>query len=567
MADLPGVIARGRSEFIDAPGGFAANYAGPAQRTSVGAVAAPGRPVVGASAVASPKASVSVVNRSGFCAFGFGREWFNKVHVVPRAFAFGNIVGTIVDTVDIFSAFIGQDITFSSFVNNVGTGLTITNLPSLPATIGPLSGLTLNIQVTTDGDPQFNTTLDFVFSVGTVQVTVSGSRVIMFPYRPIAPVRETVEFLTEVQESLDGSEKRIQLREHPRRRFEFDLSREEGLERSRVDFLLFDWQSRVFGLPMWHEPVRLTAAASVNDTTLTVDSTAFTDLRSGGLAIVFTGDEAVFDSLQVSSVTATSVTFSSGVQNAYPVGSFVYPVRTAVADGSVRGRRHHVNLGEFQMRFRLTENDGIAGDTSAFSAFNGKVLFDDANFINGTLPEDYRRRIEVFDNETGVLSQDSIWTRNRRGSAKGFITNSRQGVWELRQVLYALKGRQVSFYLPTFYRELIPTADISGASTQITVQNAGYTRFVKNRAPKNLIAVIQTDGTVLTRTVSSSAEVDANTEQLQADVAFPSTIPVADIKRIEFYELVRFDTDRFTIEHQDALGNARLNAPVRVVFE
>lgn len=523
-------------------------------------------PSMGTSAVGSP-VSPSAVNVSGLCAKSIGEDWVDRVHVLPRRIDFGNILGTVNTAIEVFSAFRAQDISFTAFVNNVGAGMQITDLPSLPATITPFAGITMNLETTTEGVPQFNTTLDFVFDVGTFNMPVTGQRVIMFPYRPDMPMRETLGFLTEIFEHTDGSEQRVALRKNPRQKFNMTLSRLEGTERSRIDMLMFDWQARVFGLPMWHEPSELTVATAVNDTTITVDSTANADLRVGGLAIVLQPDEVTFDALQISSFTATTITFNAGVQNIHPVGTQVFPIRTVLANQIFTGERFAQNLSKFQIEFSVIDNDSNLADTSAFNTFGGKVFLDDANFIDTVLRESYQKRLTIFDNDTGVLNQDSPWTVNRRGSSKTFITQSRAALWNVRRLMHALRGRQVSFWIPTFYKEVIPTATLASGAATMTIENVGYNRFVQNRSPKDEFRIVLKNGTLLERTVSSSNEISSTSEQITFDDTWPSTITVDEIERVEILEKVRIDTDNIVISHENTIGQAKISFPVRVVLE
>ncbi len=570
MADFPGFIPPvGGDTFGDLPGGDRDNYANavPSTDSLTGRPLDNDIPCFGTAAAGSP-IKPAAVDRPGFCANSIAEDWVDRIHVIPRRFDFGNILGTINTTVDIFSAFRTQDVSWTSFVNNSGPGFSITNLPTFPDTIGSFSGRTLNIEVTTNGVPQFNTTMDFVFDVGTTMVPITGSRVIMFPYRPEQPMRETLSFLTDVFEHKDGSEQRVALRKNPRQSFNLRYNRELGTERSRLDFLMFDWQSRVFGLPMWHEPMSVTSAITVSDTVVSVDTTDFTDIRVGGLAIVLAPDEVTFDALEISSFTGTSITFNSPLQNAYPVGTQVYPIRTAVADGIIRGSQGPVGLGQLDIRFRVLDNNNDLADTAAFNTFMAKVFLDGANFIDGSqIRETATRRMVQFDNQTGVFSQDSPWTRNKRGTSKTFMTQTREELWQVRQLLHALRGRQVSFWMPTFRKEIVPTELLANGSSTITITNVGYTQFVQNRSPKNEFRVVLKDGTLLQRTVDTSAEVDKDTEQITFTTPWPQEIAIDEIDRIEILEKVRIDSDEIPIVHSEATGKAKITFPTKVVFE
>ena len=421
MANQAGIFLEANVELaIESPGKANGSYALPAIPTVFTLVDTANSLEISTSDSTTTGSPVKqpTINHNGVCLETIGDDWFGRVHIIPRSFDFGNILGTIVNTVDVFSAFLTQTITWTTFVNNAGAGLEITNLPVLPVNIAPLSGIALNLEVTTNGVPQFDTTLDFIFDVGTTLLPVKGSRVVMFPYEPILPVEETLEFKTDVFEFRDGTEKRFSLRKNPRQSFQLEFEREESVERSRIDLLLYNWQSRVFGLPMHHEVMLVSTANVVDALTINVDQTEFRDLRVGGLALIIKDDEITFDALQIASLTSTSITFTSGLQNVYEPGDRVYPIRTAIVQEIIQGSRYPVGMGTFRINFRVLDNDSNLADTSAFNMFNSKVLLDGKNAIGTTMPESYERKMFEFDGGVGLISHDSRWTRNRRQSEK-----------------------------------------------------------------------------------------------------------------------------------------------------
>lgn len=496
-----------------------------------------------------------------------GDVWFNIIHVLPRSITLGNILTTITRQLDIYNAYLYEPHDLEAFINNAGAGTSITDLPALPYTIPPQESLLLTLEVTPDGAPTINTTLDFdTDEPYLLQIPIQGTRIVMFPFEPEAPLTERLLFLTDVLEATDGTEQRISLRKAPRQEFVMKLLREDGPERQKIDFLMFDWQSRVFGLPIWTEPSFLTAAVLAGVTTVNVDDTTLADFRVGGLAIVYESEDK-FDALEVVSVGPTSIGFNTPLLNDYGAGTRVMPLRTCMTSTPAREKKYAVNLAEFEITMRVLDNDVDLSSTSGWPTYNSKVLLSDPNAIEQTLDGSIQRQITVFDGATGKLSQSSTWNRARHGSAKTFITRTRAGLWSVRRLLHALRGRQVSFYLPTFTKDIsLKTLYLSGGSA-LTIFNVGYTRYAKQRTPKLDIRIILKNGTTFTRTITNSAEVDPTTEQLTISSSIAQNIDPNDVLRIEFFEKVRIDNEEITILHQDANGTAKIGFPVKVVLE
>lgn len=496
-----------------------------------------------------------------------GDQWFEIIHVLPRRIDLGNIISVVTVDMEIYNAFKYEGHYLQAFTNNAGPGTSIIDLPGLPYLIPAQRSLPLTLQVTQDGPSVINTTLDFdVDEPYTLSVPITGTRIVVFPFEPEAPLVEKLLFLTDVIEHLDGTEQRIALRLAPRQVFEMLLRREDGPEKQRVDFLLFDWQSRVFGLPIWTEPSFLTAPATSGQTSVSVDDTTLGDFRVGGLAFVFT-DESTFDAVEIASISATVINFVTPLLNDHASGTRVLPMRTAVTSEPAKESKYAKNLVDYQLNMRVVDNDVSLASTSGWPTYSGKVLLSDPNAIEDTLDGSIERRILVFDGDTGVFSQSSTWDRARHGSYKTFIVTSRSALWSVRRLLHALAGQQVSFHLPTFTKDVSLATTYSSGGSALTIYNVGYARYARERTPKSDIRVVLNDGTVYSRTITASAEIDEDTEQITLSSSIPQTIAPGDVDRIEFVEKVRITSDEISIEHADANGTARIGFPVKVVLE
>lgn len=387
----------------------------------------------------------------------------------------------------------------------------------------------------------------------------------LFNYQPEAPLTERLRFLTDIFVSKDGSEQRVNLRVAPRQEFSFILL-VESAARQRIENILFGVQDQPFDIPIWSEPIYLEAAASTSATSISA-TIAFADFRDGGQAIIMS-DENTFDVLDEIDISVPgTISFTTGLTHDYPVGTPVMPLRPALIVGSPKVSRWPVNLTKYEINFALTDNTVDLSDISAFSTLSSKPIVDDANAIQDQLQEGWDRRVQLTDSATGIFSQTSFWDRSRRFSFKTFRAFTRQRAWEVRQFLHWIRGQQKSFWLPTFGKDLTATANIVSGTAILTVVNAGYTDFTIQRTPRNIIRVVKKDGTVYTKTVLSSAEVDEDTETITVTSNWSANVTVADIERIEILEKVRMDSDDVEIIHVDELGQTEVGFPVKAVLE
>lgn len=409
--------------------------------------------------------------------------------------------------------------------------------------------------------------IDFTFDSGDIATLhITGHRAGIIAHEPDGPVSETLSFGTAVVPAMGGREQRSSFRKRPRQGFEveytFDVDKQE---RRRWSAQMLTSQSKTLALPLIHEGVRTTAAASIGAATISVVTTASIDFRIGGHLIIFS-DPVIFDVAKIVSMTATTVTVENVLTKAYAAGAVVAPLRFVRIVGQVTGARRVVGVESVRVRYEAIENDVGApvGDVSAFPTLDGRVVFDRRNVMADSRAEAWNQDILTIDNASGVVSAVTDWDRTKHGSDVGFLTQNRAQLWELRQLLYALRGRFTSFWLPTRAVDLVLTDGLASSDDSMSVENDGYTRFVNARQPMATFRITFTDGTSLVRTIISSEVCSDDTEILSLDQAWPLTYSTSQVARIEWLELVRFASDEFRIEHHD-IGRARMTASTLVV--
>ena len=496
---------------------------------------------------------------------GVETPWFEHAHLLPRLVQdMGNVISDQTILGELYNADRKNSITVTSVINNLDTGVKISGVPAVPFTIDSQDGVPFTITVLRSGGLTINSTYTFVLSTSEEYVvTIIGSRIVLLPIRPEAPFREHLIFDTKIVEAVSGEEQRIQNRQYPRGLFEATFRK----NRRAIEMILFDRQSRVVAVPAWHEPAFMVVAGVVDDVTVTVNTTDYANFYVGGYAVVLE-DQYTYDALKIESMTATTLTFESALSFNYTTKAQVMPLMTAYIEASSASLKKPYNDQDFNLRLHVDPTDNDIADASGWSTYDGDLFLDDPNLIvGGQLTEALRTKVAVLDNLTGVRRPVSAWEHNKRQSKKGFKTNTREELWKLRKLIHYLQGKQVSFYIPTFSKDIVPTLDMAIGTFSITMANIGYTVNARQRWPKQVVRVVLTDGTMLTRTIQNSAEVSSAVEQLTLNDSWPATYEPSDIERIEFLEKVRFDVDDIVVVHYNALGQSKCVVPIKEVDE
>jgi len=501
--------------------------------------------------------SLTSVTHRGTIARHFAQDWFEKWHVFPGSLALGNVLTSQIRNLEIFNAFRRESRNWTSFTNNAGAGIAATNLPGLPLLLASLTSFVLDIQVSTTGPPTINGTLDFgvdLLPPGTIQINVTGNRITIFPYHPQAPVRETLEFLSDIIPHDDGSEQRSSLREAPRQLFSFTIRTDDDRTRDSINAVITDWQSRVFGVPLWHEQRPLLGDVAINATTILVDTT-FSDYRVGSLVMLYVSD-FVNEALEITAVNPGDIEVQSGPAQAFIVqDTVVMPTRTAYTRPSLNQNRVAIGPTDFNLLFETLDNIDLS-DAAAFPTFMGvgqtvaKPVIDRLNFMNGSrIAEGYRRDVAIIDHETGPPLQFSPWSKSKPTYEYGFESDSRQSMWELRQLVHFLRGSQISFYVGTGRSDFKPNLDISDTSTSFDMPNIGFTQFYQQVTPRSDLRVTRTDGTTSLHTIVGSSVVSNAVERIDFSPGISPALPLAQLDKVEFLTLSRIADDRVSFVH------------------
>lgn len=492
-----------------------------------------------------------------------GLLWFEAAHLLPRLIQdMGHVISDQTIDCELYNADRQNAITVQSITDNLGSGMLVTGVPSAPFDIGPQTGIVFSVFIANTGDSTIAGTYTLTLSTGEkYTLYFTGTRIILLPVRPEAPLREHLIFDTKIIEAADSSEQRIANRQYPRGMFEATF---KGGQR-KVEMILFDRQAKAVGFPAWHEPAFLATDHSAGVLTVNVNTTDYANFFVGGNAVIVQ-DENTYDALTIESMTATSITFESVTTNNYSRKAEVMPLLTAYIEASTASIKYLNNQQFFNTRIHTHPEINDIADDSAWSVYDGKPFLDGPNVAKGKqLSEAIRTKVFVLDNISGLRTPMTQWDHGQRHSKKGWKTNTRQELWELRQLLHFLKGKQVSFYIPTFWKDLIVVEDMAIGTFVLNIEHIGYTINARQRWPKQVIRIIFNDGTILVRTIQNSSELSSVQEQLTLDIAWPDNYVPDDVSRVEFLEKVRLAVDDIVITHYNAIGQSECILPIREV--
>lgn len=493
--------------------------------------------------------------------FGFN-DWFNKIHIQYRHLDLGNIISSQSVVFTVFNSYFENRL-----LNNIaevgGDGLILTQPADTPLVYPPFVSFQYTLSVSTDGPPNVSAAYTFDFDNRDYVLTVVGSRLVLFQFEPDGAIVETLEWMTDVLEAYDGTEQRIQLRNAPRQRIEFEVLLDEGIDDTKLRAALFDWLPRVWGVPIWWEMRRPITPPTPGASTISV-STANGDFRDGGLVMIYQ-DKDAFEVIGVDAVAPTQLTLTSNVINVYNRKAVVIPVRTAYMAPQVNRRQYPTNAGRTQVAFTTIENKDLS-DTTGSITYDGKVILVDPNFMDDTTSEQWDQKVTLIDAGTGRPYQVSGADRSRMHHRKRWKVATAQDLWRIRKLLHSFHGNRTSFWLPSFRNDLQLDDIIGGESSSLRVKHTSFSQMYRSRRPFADLRLLLKNGTYFVRRILSS-NVDGSSEVINVNAPFRSTaISIDEVEQIEFVSLVRIANDRAKLTHRRA-GTATIDVNLTTVKE
>lgn len=364
---------------------------------------------------------------------------------------------------------------------------------------------------------------------------------VFWAFPPAQEIAEVQEWRTDVLTSRAG-EQRIALRPRPREivtfRHRLDaLGMARAAELTRAGFA-GDWH-----VPVWHMALQPVADLVQGATEILLD-TGLADFRSGELAVLAVdGREAA--AVAIASVQADRLILVEPLVLQLPSPAVaapritVAPVRAGVLTSAIEVTRRRQGDGTVTASFLLR-------DVSEFTApvlptYLGRPVQTDPSLVRRPLSASLRRAVEYVDNGFGPLKVEPLRDTFERGET---ITLKAQGPiarHALRRWLWSLRGRQASFWLPTWGRELQLRAAMTSGSVLMRVAPVAPLPAYVGRA-----ILLEMPTGLRFRTITAAIAEGAD-HRLTLSSNLGEPVPL--MTKAHFLTAMRADADRVEIQH------------------
>ncbi|MHB1273610.1 MAG: hypothetical protein ACYCZD_12750 [Rhodanobacter sp.] len=485
---------------------------------------------------------------NGVLAQSYFDDYYNRIHVLPQQLDLGNLITAQRRTVEVWNAYTGTSQTLNSVASLNADGITATPPAALPLAFAPLQSRLWTIAVSNAGSPVINATLSWLFAgLAAVDVQVTGDRLVAWVFVPnwANPVAESLIWLTDIQQALDGSEYREPVRDTPRRQWEFDVLA-QGQDRQQMEAVLYDWTGRNWALPVWTDVSYLAAPLAAGSLVVPAD-TPDRDFAVGSLMMLWT-DAQHYELAEVSAVGASSLMLATVTVNAWPAQTRLYPCRLSRLTDAPQLARTTDRLTQTRARFEAVEPCSWPAVAPTATYLGLPVLEDHPNEAGG-LAAQLSRQLLDLDADAGLVYVDDITGLAYPTQSHAWLKAGRAARTALRSLLYWLQGKAAALWVPSWADDLSLAADVAAAATTLTVARIGLTSHLHLQPGRRHLRVELYDGSIYYRAVTAVAVIDAATEQLQIDSALGVAVTAGDVRQINWLMLCRLASDTVQLSH------------------
>lgn len=490
----------------------------------------------------TPITAVLAAMFTGGRARSYMDEFYYRIHVIPREIDIGNITQRIDEEIEVWNAWLTSQ-TLSA-ITEIGTSGMAISGKQPPAVYQPTESQIYALTILTSGAPTVNAiyTFDFAGAGMSPTLAVIGRRVITLPFAPDWAERftETLSWLTTVLTSRDGKEQRVRKRSRPRRGYRYTVKpvRTEG---PLLENLLYDWQSRLFGIPSWHQARTLVEDLTAGSTQIAIDA-RYADYEDGGMLMLWRNSR-LFEALQVEAVTDSLLTLVRPTLQAWRAGDRIMPLQAGRLGSALQVNNLTIAAAVFEVNAEIDSNAALTATAPAVTYQGLPVIEKRPNSING-YQETWRRPLaETLDTRSGLVVVDDVAVRPHKLKTYSWLFKDRAAAWVFRENLAWLAGRFQVCWIPERSDDFQLIGSIAGASNSFLARSDGYADHVGLDEGRRDIMVLASDGTVHYRRLIDAVNNQDGTETFTFDSPLGTTYQQDEVRLISVLSPVRLDHD------------------------
>lgn len=378
---------------------------------------------------------------------------------------------------------------------------------------------------------------------------------------------ERLKWLTWVGYSESNAEQRVANRRFPRREFDVDFLTQD-YRRAVMEMGVAAVGQAEWLMPLWMNRVRLDSDAVVGTTTVFAD-TFLRQFRPGDV-VVLRGEQFFDYELSIiNEMDDEHLVLTRPLRKTWAAGTWLYPVRVARITQDTSLTWHSSSVGETQVRFLQQEHERQEIDISQFPRHpqDGLPVLGLSNNWREAPTGGYQHHVHTTDYEIGKQIYFDVGGQAQQSLQYSWLTQRREGLDEMRSVLYYLRGKQNLVWIKTLTDDIRVVEQIDSEQGEMTIARIGYSQYAgDDQGIRKHIAIELWSGEILYNRVVSARGRGLNTEVLSlADTLTKDYLP-EQIKRVCFISHARLSSDDLEIQHYtDIMGARDITMPFTLI--
>lgn len=400
-----------------------------------------------------------IASHTGIKVPTYGDMFYGRIYIDPLTIALGQLSSEQAVEIIIFNGHLDASKVFSAITFDGADGISLDygDHDGPQVTLAPLQALHYTLVISMDGPVSIACTITWDFGDDTddARTVITGSRVVVWPLPFKRGATQILEWLTDVLTGDDGTEQRISLRFFPRQSYKIS-SRVPRQFRASMDNLLYGWRHRLWGVPIWPEATRLTAAVGIGDSTLYLN-TLYADYYVGGRCLIYLDYETIAVGT-IADIADTWLEIEETMARAFSVLAWVMPLKTGRLKANPQQNLQDGHRASVSATFLLTEAPAVEASTSnqTYNDIDVEMTMPVLS-SGGNVNDVWQRKMTVYDFSAGIRRELSTWNYTRKARSYTLQLRSRASIWAMRQWLMRRRGKAVPFYQPSFQADLVLT--------------------------------------------------------------------------------------------------------------
>ncbi len=400
------------------------------------------------------------------------REFKNNLFITPKRIDLEFVVGPSVQQVEIWSTYT-VPLTLSEIIKSGAKGMVI-NGPKPGDVLAPYGGhWQLTLDVSLDVEMIIDASFEWRFNHGAVTtcLSVTGTKVALWPYPPVYPVSESWQWFTAVIETRSG-EQRLSNADRPIQHLDYRYNLPVRVAAEQTARYEAQGQNRHV-VPVWTDatsPVSVKAGDSVIQTEV-----AWRDFNDDGMAVVYK-DAEQYEVAFISRVSDNALVLKRPLTFDRS-NAVVMPLIAAIAPDGLQSVRRGART-EQQISWVNSQPLDIAPPAvlpvELALEYLGKpvvVKRGKSGGVRDNMAFSWRDKTTASGQQMMIAGRDF----GQHTTTIEWAATGRESSWQLRQFLYLFKGRLNTCWWVSFNNEIRLAG--KGNRKRIVVQPAGFASF------------------------------------------------------------------------------------------